>query len=311
MRQDDSNNTIRTKSVLYQADTSQYDNMSLIELLQAILDGADQHGLYRLALMKKTRKYTNRVAKPFLVQGSISQSDLDSLQFITLCEVLDSLNTDEQVPILQRFYSLLKWRLIANIIDDNDHESNISLPPNVRLYMRKYVKYTRMYEQTHNGTKPPEDVIAKALNMSIKQIRALQQAYLTQWPEALDATIKADDEGQELTIADTLADDFSVEDAVTDCISLKELRVAIAEELETMPKVEADAICMKYFDGSAAEDKEALHRAMRKLCQPERMRRLSQYTSNFYGGGWESFKVSFTSRPEAIAIRHDTRGNEK
>lgn len=309
MRQDDSNNMSRTKSVLYQADTSQYDNMSLIELLQAILDGADQHGLYRLALMKRTRGYTERIARPFLIQGT-SQSDLDSLQFISLCETLDSLN-DESVPILQQFYNLLRWRLIANLVANADRESNVSLPRNLRLDIRKYRAYIKQYERNHGGITPDVTTIAKALNMSVKQIRELERAYLTQWPIALDTCIKADDEGQELTIADTLADDFSVEDAVTDCISLKELRAAIAEELENLPKVEADAIRIKYFDGSAAEDKEGLHRAMRKLCQPERMRRLSQYTGSFYGGGWESFRVSFTSRPEAIAIRDSIRHEGK
>ena len=311
MRQDDSNNKSRTKSVLYQADTSQYDNMSLIELLQAILDGADQHGLYRLALMKKTRRYTERIAKPFLTQGSISPSDLDSLQFITICEVTDSLK-DDAVPILKQFYALLKWKLIANIVANADHESAVHLPSNLRLDIRKYRHFIKNYKRSNGGNTPDDATAAKALKMSVKQLHALQQAYLTQWPEALDATIKADDEGQELTIADTLADDFSVEDAVTDCISLKELRAAILTELEELPEDQRKAIRNRYFNiDGIITDKTVLHDAMRNLCRPERMRRLSQYTSNFYGGGWESFKVSFTSRPEAIAIRHDTRGNEK
>ena len=156
MRQDDSDNRNRTKSVLWQADTSQFDSLSLIELLQAILDGMDQHGLYRLALMKRTRGYTNRVVKPFLVQGSISQADLDSLQFITLCEVLDSLSNDEQVPILKHFYSLMKWRLIANIIDNTDHESAVSLPSNMRLYVGKYRRFIKKADkrkENRNDTK--------------------------------------------------------------------------------------------------------------------------------------------------------------
>lgn len=309
MRQgkDDSDNRTRTKSVLYQADTSQYDDMSLIELLQAILDGADQHGLYRLALMKKTRKYTNRVAKPFLVQGSISQSDLDSLQFITLCEVLDSLNTDEQVPILQRFYSLLKWRLIANIIDDNDHESNISLPPNVRLYMRKYVKYTRMYEQTHNGTKPPEDVIAKALNMSIKQIRALQQAYRTQWPIALDTCIKADDEGgNDLTIADVLVDDeICVAELVTDKINQSELSTALQDALKCLPDAEKQAIVEKYFTKVPVTDKQALQRGMRLLSTPKTANNLYPYlySESIKGTSVKRFNQTWSSSTERTAIQ--------
>ena len=246
-------------------------------------------------------------AKPFVAAGGADAEEVQSIAFIAMSDAVRIFRPGES-----SFLKVFSWRFMRELILTANNNRVVPVPQHMNDKLYQFNKWRADFKRLHER-EPTEKELMRGLGLSRDQLHSIQSAVGLQFPVRLDEPMPdaEDGTGADDALIDTIPDTCQgVEDCVTDDLSLSELRAAIAEELENLPKVEADAIRAKYFDGEGTQDSAALHRAMHSLCQPERMRRLSQYTSNFYGGGWESFRVSFTSRPEALAIRNDTRGSD-
>lgn len=282
----------------------QYTNEQLVQMIQ---DGEDAHGERMLRLLQQNKGFIMMKAKPFVTAGGVDAEEVQSIAFIAMSDAVRIFRPGEA-----SFLKVFSWYFMRELILTANSNRTVPLPSHMSEKTYQYSRWRATFKRLHER-EPTEAESIKALKLSREQLHSIQSAVGLQFPIRLDEPMPdaEDGTGADDALIDTIPDTCQgVEDCVTDDLSLSELRAAIAEELETMPKVEADAIRAKYFDGEGTQDSVALHRAMHSLCQPERMRRLSQFTSNFYGGGWVSFRTSFTSRPEAIAIQHDTRGTK-
>lgn len=277
----------------------QYTNEQLVQMIQT---EGDQHGEKMLRLMQQNQGFITMKAKPFVAAGGVDAEEVQSIAFIAMSDAVRIFRPGEA-----SFLKVFSWYFIRELILTANSNRTVPLPSHMSEKIHRFTKWRARFKAEHRR-EPTEREAMKALGLSRDQLHSIQSAMNLQFPIRLDEPMPdaEDGTGADDALIDTIPDTCQgVEDCVTDDLSLSELRAAIAEELENLPKAEADAIRMKYFDGSAAEDKEALHRAMRNLCRPERMRRLSEFTSSYYGSGLQSFKVSFTSKPEAIIIKLD------
>ena len=277
------------------------------QIVQMIQDGQDRHGELMLQLLNQNKGFIKMKAKPFVAAGGADAEEVQSIAFIAMSDAVRIFRPGES-----SFLKVFSWRFMRELILTANNNRVVPVPQHMNDKLYQFNKWRADFKRLHER-EPTEKELMRGLGLSRDQLHSIQSAVGLQFPVRLDEPMPdaEDGTGADDALIDTIPDTCQgVEDCVTDDLSLSELRAAIAEELENLPKVEADAIRAKYFDGEGTQDSAALHRAMHSLCQPERMRRLSQYTSNFYGGGWESFRVSFTSRPEALAIRNDTRGSD-
>lgn len=303
---EDSQDQLRTKSILQNVDVSAFDEISLEQLIADIQNDGDKYGIKILALMKKTRPYVQQIAKPFLNAGKLTQAELDNVQFLATSEALHYFRSDVQVC---GFFGLLKMRLLTALVEISDEIAAISLPRNLRNDMRQYTRFKEVYSAEHNGKEPSAKIIAQHMNISISTVRTLEAAYTSQFVTSLDVPISSSDPDREIgiTLMDALQDDgIAVEDSCLDSVFTEELHQEIDALLDGLPKLEKVAITDKYFGNGKEVDANALYRGMAKLRRPKEMSRLRPYLENsnlYLGVGLSSFRRTQTGRPEMIILQ--------
>lgn len=203
----------------------------------------------------------------------------------------------------------------------NDCAFSVRIPAYTMQKIRDAEKAAAMLERENmsGGTESPLSHLDRD---TIEQIEQSRQTALKRLTVSLDAPIKGFEEN--ITLADTIAADGSLESSILDALAADELREVLWKLVDTLPEEQASVIYLcyqnnltraaagEYLGISSEHVRKQERQALRELRKPKNSRHLLPYWSDTYsaairGCGVQRFKQTFTSSTERAAI-HNLEG---
>lgn len=145
--------------------------------------------------------------KPYIRIKPEDEEDLLQEAYIGMIDAISHYQPDKGILFMSYAEHWIKQRARTYISKDK----SIRIPGHFKEQINRYKKSVQEYEQLYNRN--PSDLdMCKYMNVSLEQIEKLK--IWMQDVKSLDDTISCN--GDSFTIADTIADDFSIEDSVID-----------------------------------------------------------------------------------------------
>ena len=251
--------------------------------------------------------------KKFIKPYTYYEPEEDLLQetFFGLYEAVQHYESSENVLFMTYAWYWIKqsiWRYMEN------SGSILRIPNAYRQKIIRYKKTVQEFEQTHGHT-PTDEEIADYSLLPLYEIQKIKK-YM-QDIVSLDAPIKADDE---LTLADTVADDFSLEDDTVDKIFNEYQQSELWGIVERYTDNQQEQVIRKYYkEGKtlseiARESGISLERVrqyraagLRRLRMSKPLREIREKCeiaeASVYRSGFNRFKEHGDSIVEHIALR--------
>lgn len=196
--------------------------------------------------------------------------------------------------------------------------SIIRIPPHNRQKVIRYKKLIRDYERDH-GREPTDQEAAACLGVSEDEIQKIR--IYSQNVASLDAPLKNTD-GEELSLADTIADRLNMEEDTVDRLHEEAMQTELWDIVSKYADQQQDKVIRLYFrDGKtlseiAAETGVSLERVrqikadgLRRLRRGKALRELEQKCeiaeADIFRGGFSRFKYTGLSSVEKIILRLD------
>ncbi|MDO4325157.1 MAG: sigma-70 family RNA polymerase sigma factor [bacterium] len=280
------------------------------ELVQRIKDG-DSAALEEL--YSQVKSFIHSIAWKY--RGYAELEDLEQEGFLGLYDAVEHYNPAAGYTFLTYAGHWIKQHIRKYI---NDCAFSVRIPAYTMQKVRDAEKAAAMLEQktTSDSRKAPLSRLDREI---IEQIEQSRKTALKRHTVSLDAPIKGFEE--DITLADTIAADGSLESSVLDALAADELREILWKLVDALPKEQASVLHLCYEDNltrAAAGDHlgishECVRRherqALRELREPKNSRHLLPYWSDTYsaairGCGVQRFKQTFTSSTERAAIHN-------
>lgn len=283
------------------------------ELVQRIKDGdtAAFEELYG-----QVKSFIHSIAWKY--RGYAELEDLEQEGFLGLYDAIEHYNPAAGYTFLTYAGHWIKQRIRKYI---NDCAFSVRIPAYTMQKIRDAEKAAAMLERENmsGGTESPLSHLDRD---TIEQIEQSRQTALKRLTVSLDAPIKGFEEN--ITLADTIAADGSLESSILDALAADELREVLWKLVDTLPEEQASVIYLcyqnnltraaagEYLGISSEHVRKQERQALRELRKPKNSRHLLPYWSDTYsaairGCGVQRFKQTFTSSTERAAI-HNLEG---
>lgn len=190
------------------------------------------------------------------------------------------------------------------------------LPVNLLARVRKYKRLQQEFQRDH-GRRPTGAEVLAATGWTLDDLITVLDNLNADTAASLDAPL--DDNGDDFTLADTVAGGADPAELVSEAAFHEQMRRDVWETVDTLPAQQAEALTRHYRDGSTYQD---IENAMnlrtgqtRQLCakglrtlrsDKDAARRLRPYYIDLYGeamrGSVNSFFNTRTSSTERAAL---------
>ena len=201
------------------------------------------------------------------------------------------------------------------------NSSCLHIPVHCTEAIRKYKKFCTQYEQK-NGKPPSERTTALFLGLSVEQVRNIRVNACLAHVGSLDAPVTGLDGGEDATLGE-MAAGGDLEEEVIEHLESQELKETIWACVGKLEEKQQEVICKHYKEGFSLSEigrirgttpeavRQIHNKALRSLREPRYSKRLRPFlpeTERIYsraitGNGVESFKRTWTSSTERIALR--------
>ncbi len=211
------------------------------------------------------------------------------------------------------FITYARFWIVQHIQRYVQKSAAICVPAYLSEKIVRYQKARQLYLQTF-GTEPTPEEISGFMGVSVSEVQKIQRYAYGLNLESLDRPLRDD---EDFSIADTVPDDFDLENDVIGGLYESFEANALAEAVSGLDEQQRLIIRKVYFEGKTVADagreigieyrkcREILHQALRKLSRNKRlMEQLEVVDANIYNSGLRSFKRhNETSIVEGVAIR--------
>lgn len=226
------------------------------------------------------------------------------------------------------FLSYAAYWIEARIRRFIQNDSCLHIPAGRQGQRRKLQQFQEEYEKEYGQT-PPAALSCSLLNLTLKEYQERKKTALMGQCLSLDAPI-TDQEGEGLTLGDTVAASGSLEEDIIGQIDCQELKRLLWGMVNSLPGMQPAIIRARYQEGKsmreiAAEQgssPEAVRGqqavALRTLRNPKNLNRLRCYLENseiyslsITATGAERFRQTWTSSTERAALVRIEREEKK
>lgn len=240
--------------------------------------------------------------------------DLAQVGWVGLQTAIDKYDPEVGVKFLS--YALFWVRQeIRRYIETCGHL--VRLPSFRQEQVYQYQQFVMQYREQHNGDDPEPDTICRALEISGEVLERIKKALRVQSLDSLERPLPG---VEDLALSDTIQDDFSVSDEVTDKVLADDIKAEIWAILDALKPDHRTALietvmkCRTLAD--VAEDLGVVYQrvaqlrnlAIKNIRKMSAFKKLEEDYADLYGlalrgSGLGTFLVTQTSSTEAAALR--------
>lgn len=180
-------------------------------------------------------------------KGLAECEDLTQESYIALCDAVDNYNPEESA-----FSTYLGFWLSSRLLRYcRQNMSPLQIPEGKHSDLYRLRKTEAAFEQDFYR-KPTRKELRSLLGVTDQELNQLFLLDIATTPASLSSPVKSD-EGEELTLGDTIADPSNMAECVIDQECQEQMKEAIKEELQKLPKDQADSIQLVYLEGFTME----------------------------------------------------------
>lgn len=291
-------------------------NEELVILIKRRINVAEN----MLQLWEQVKRFVYSIARKY--QAYAELEDLEQEGYISLYDAVNGYDPESGCAFLTYAGFWIKQHLLRYI----QNNGIIRVPVHEQQRIADYKKTVHAF-RSQLGRNPTEWELSRFLNMSVKQIREVEQAKTMQQIGSIDVPVMDQDGEQAATVGDLLPSEEDLEADVLDRIERQELQRTIWTLVDTLPEEQKSIIRMYYqkgmtrkqigeligFTGSRVHTLES--NGLRELRKPRNARLLRPYFSEsraalaYHGCGVQSFNRTWLSSTERAAL--DLRGNNE
>lgn len=176
-------------------------------------------------------------------RGLAECEDLTQESYIALCDAVDNYKPEESA-FSTYFGFWLSSRLMKYC---RNNTGPLRIPEWRHSTLYHFRKTESEFEQKFHR-KPTRSELQRLLQVTDQELNQLFLLDIAITPASLSAPIKSD-EGEEVTLEDTIADPSNMADGVIDQEYQRQMNEAIREELQKLPTDQADSIRLVYLEG--------------------------------------------------------------
>lgn len=193
----------------------------------------------------------------------------------------------------------------------------VRLPSFRQEQIHQYQQFVTQYRAQHNGDDPEPDTICRALEISGEVLERIKKALRVQSLDSLERPLPG---VEDLTLSDTIQDDFSVSDEVTDKVLAEDIKAEIWSILdalkpdhrtaliETVMKCRTLADVAQDMNVTGSRVAQLRDIAIRNIRRMRAFKKLKTdyedlYSLALHGSGLSTFRITRTSSTEAAALR--------
>lgn len=224
-------------------------NEELVTLIQAArsdTNAAEDVERYMVTLYEQNHTLIKDIAKKFLAAAELD--DLMQEAYIGLCSAVD--NYDPAAGVLFMTYSPYWIRQQLQRYCENNGRT-IRLPSHRVQQIAQYRKAISAYTVAH-GSEPTDAELAAMLDVSMDALARIRAA-ADMTASSLDAPC-GNDESDNITLGDTIADPAEQVNAAIDNIQNAELAATIWPLVDSLPPLQADVIKKSFIDETPLTD---------------------------------------------------------
>ena len=209
-------------------------NEELVELIQKGVDV--QRNLE--VLYERNKNYIYKITIPFMKYAEAD--DLLQEAYIGFQKAVFS-----YVPGDAKLTTYATWKIRQQCIRYIENFSNIKRIPSSTLnFVRKYKLFIKNY-QTEHGAEPEDSTIIKELDLSQDKLKYIRRIIYEQHCISVNSDVADSDE---LTIEDSVADEFDLEAEVEDKLFREHERKVLDDAIHTLKPNEEKVICSRYWN---------------------------------------------------------------
>lgn len=285
-------------------------NEELVACIKAGVDTAEN----MLQLWQQNQGIIKRIA--YRYQALEDVEDLIQQGYIGLCNAVEAYRQEESVPFVN-YAAVWIRQNIQRYID------NCSGVVRVPVWARSEIHQLRQFESSfecETGRKPSDDEICLCMGYSQARLRQIQKSARMGHIDSLEAPV-AGMETEELTLADTVADDADTEAEAISRLDGERLRMILWSMVDELPGKCPAVVRLRYqkretlkgagqYLGMTMEAARQWERkALRELGKPSRAWRLrpfldeTQEGAAYHTGGLALFNRTWTSSTERAAMQ--------
>lgn len=180
-------------------------------------------------------------------QGLAERDDLTQEAYIALCDAVDNYKPEEST-----FSTYLGFWLSSRLLKYcKNNTGPLRIPEWRHSTLYHFRKTESEFEQKFHR-KPTRAELRRLLGVTEEELNQLILLDIATTPASLSSPIRSD-EGEEITLEGTIADPSNMEECVIDQEYQKQMKKAIREELQKIPKDQADSIQLVYLEGFTME----------------------------------------------------------
>lgn len=254
------------------------------------------------------------LADKLAASGLGDAEDLQQEGFFGLyraAEKFELLQDDEPVKFMTYAWPWIRQAMYTSIRDSG---KVVRVPAHLQEKIWKYKKAISDYEKS-TGAPPSDAQLCAMLRVNIKTLRRIRETLKVSTPASLDTPIGQSED--ELTLGQTLADDFDLEEDVAHRIDHEWLAAQLQEMLAKLSEEKQQALRARYWEERPLDDREHMKKAqaLAEISSPYNKHVLrpyyDQYLGSLYRGGLKRFKETGQSVVEELALRHLSRADNE
>lgn len=283
------------------------DNEQLVARINAGIDTADN----MLLLYQQNKGLIYIIAKKY--SGLAELDDLAQEGYIGLCEAVSHYDPAAGVKFSSYAGKVIDRHMKRYIYGN----SAVTIPEHMNALLHQYNRLCSSFIARYDR-EPTDTEICHYLGLNGKQLALLKKAAQMSHTASLDVPIGEED--GETTLCDTVKADCDTEQEVLERVQQEQLKKAIWEAVDGLPKCQADVIRKRYAEGKTLQAtgesigitrervRQEEYKAFRALRSPYRFERLHSfadsmiYNQALHGNGVERFNNTRTSSTERVAL---------
>lgn len=282
-------------------------NEELVDLIQSHVNVKENTGL----LYQQNKNFIYQLIFPY--SKYVEMDDLMQEAYIGLWRAVQHYDSNKEC----KFLTYAAWKIQSAV---QRYCLNNSLTKRIPIstleLIHKYHKFRNDY-YNQNNEYPTDQQIIEHLNIKIKRLGQLRQIINAEYCSSLNDVIPGT---EDVTIADSIADEFDLENNVVDSVSSEVINQSVWEAVNELDKRSAEIITGQYKDGMTQTEMSELFnvskqrigelttKAYRKLQNNEKIKTAAEFYGYecklSYHWGVKKFKNIFTSSTEYLALKH-------
>ena len=209
-------------------------NEELVELVQQGVDVQDNLKI----LYEQNKRYIYKIANPFMKYAEAD--DILQEAYIGFQEAVY-----DYIPGDAKLTTYAAWKIRKNCIRYLENFSNTKRIPSATYnLLRKYKSFIQEY-QNECGTVPDDKVIMRELELTPKTLERIKKAIYEQHCISFSERLSTD---EDLTLEDTLADDYDMESDIEDKLFREHQREVLDNAIGRLKENEQHVIRSRYWD---------------------------------------------------------------